>query len=206
VAAIWNEFPSTGNHVYLECFLCAICALLEPSQPEDQRLLTRSVRWVTGVIVFFAGIQKLVHGYYTNALMPAFLVQEPRFGRIFELLLPVSEAQRIHSYNGLDGAGPYLVSAPLFLIASNLVWTFEIALVIALFIPRARHVGVLAGIVFVVLIESGAREILFGLLFVNLLLMFLSTAANRRLIPVVVVTCVILILVRLGVLPAMEIH
>lgn len=206
VVAIWNAFPMTGNHLYLECFLCAISALLDPSQNEEQRLLTRSVRWVTCVILFFAGIQKLVHGYYTNGLMPAFLLQEPRFERIFALLLPASEAQRIRTYNGLDGAGPYLVSAPLWLLASNLVWTFEIGLAVALSVAWTRRAAVFVGIVFVALIETGAREILFGLLFVNLLLMFLSTDANRRFVPIAAITCVILILILLGWLPAVEFH
>ena len=206
VVAVWDAFPTTGNHVYLECFLCGLCALLDPSKKEEQRLLTRSLRWVTCVIMLFAGIQKLVHGYYTNGLMPAFLLQERRFERVFELLLPASEAQRIHSYDGLDGAGPYLVSTPLWLLASNLVWMLEIALALALFAPRSRPAAVGVGIVFVTLIETGAREILFGLLFVNLLLMFLNSAANRRFLPITVVTCVVIILMRLGWLPPVELH
>jgi len=138
--------------------------------------------------------------------MPAFLLQEPRFERIFSLLLPASEAQRIRSYNGLDGAGPYLVSAPLWLLASNLVWILEIGLAAALFVARTRCAALFVGIVFVALIEIGAREILFGLLFVNLLLMFLSTDANRRFVPIVAITCAIAILVQLGWLPAVEMH
>jgi hypothetical protein len=204
--AVWDAFPSTGNHVYLECFLCGLCALLDPAQKEEQRLLMQSLRWITCVIMFFAGIQKLIHGYYTSGLMPAFLLQEPRFERIFGLLLPASEAQRIHAYSGLDGAGPYFVSAPLWLLASNLVWILELGLAIALFAARTRRAAVFVGIAFVALIETGAREVLFGLLYVNLLLMFLRSDTNRRFIPIAAVTCLILILVRLGWLPAMEIH
>jgi hypothetical protein len=103
--AAWAAFPATGNHVYLECFLCSICALLDPVRTAEQRLLTRSVRWIGCVIMFFAGIQKLVHGYYTNGLMLSYVFQEPRFGRILELLLPATEAQRLRSYSGLDGSG-----------------------------------------------------------------------------------------------------
>lgn len=206
IVVIWEAFPTTGNHVYLECFLCWICALLDPSRKEEQRLMVRSLRWITCVILFFAGIQKLVHGYYTNGLMPAFLLQEPRFERIFALLLPASEAQRILSYSGLDGTGPYLVSTPLWLLASNLTWMLEIALAVALFVPQTRAVAVWVAMIFVALIETGAREILFGLLFVNLLLMFLNSAANRRVIPITVVICAAMILMRLGWLPTVELH
>src|SRR5262249_48993350 len=139
-------------------------------------------------------------------LMPAFLLNEPRFERIFGVLLPASDAQRIHTYTGLDGAGPYLVSTPLWLLASNLVWILEVALAVALSVARTRPAAVCAGIVFVTLIESGAREILFGLLFVNLLLMFLRTAANRLFVPIAALTCVTVILVHLGWLPAVEMH
>jgi hypothetical protein len=203
---IWMAFPATGNHVYLECFLCAICALLDPSQNEEERLLTQAVRWVSCVILFFAGLQKLIHGYYTNGLMPAYLLKEPRFEPIFGPLVPASELQRILSYKGIDGAGPYLVSAPLLLLASNLAWIFEIALAVVLFAPRTRRAAVFAGIAFVVLIETGAREITFGLLFVSLLLTFLPTDANRRFVPVAAIVCIFLILVQLGWLPAVEIH
>jgi len=203
--AVWNAFPATGNHVYLECFLCLICALLDPVRSAEQQLLTRSVRWIGCVIMFFAGVQKLVHGYYTNGLMPSYLFQEPRFGRIFGWLLPASEAQRLHSYNGLDGSGPYLVSAPALLLASNAVWIFEIALAVALFVASTRRAAVFAGIVFVVLVESGAREIMFGVLFVSVLLMFLSTDANRFFVPIAAVVCVIVLLTQLGWLPV-ELH
>src|SRR6185369_9902919 len=80
---VWLAFPATGNHVYLESFLCAVCALIDPSQKEERRLLTGAVRWVGCVILFYAGIQKLVHGYYANGLLPAFLLMEPRFEWIF---------------------------------------------------------------------------------------------------------------------------
>jgi hypothetical protein len=204
--AVWDEFPATGNHVYLACFLCALCAFLDPAQKEERRLLTLSLRWVTCVILFFAGIQKLVHGYYTTGLMPAFLLQEHRFDQIFALLLPASEAQRLRAYTGLDGSGPYLVSAPLWLLASNLVWSFEIGLALALFAAWSRRVAVFAGIAFVAVIESGAREIVFGLLFVNLLLVFLSSDANRRFVPLAVIICVVVIVFQFGWLPAVELH
>lgn len=204
-AAVWEAFPIAGNHRYLMVFLCALFALLDVSQRDEQVLLLRSLRWVTCVIVFFAGIQKLVHGYYTNGLMLAYLLVEPRFEQVFGMLLPVGEAQRLHSYNGLDGAGPYFVAAPMLLVASNLVWVFEIVLAAGLAVRRLRPLLVGAGVAFVVLIEAGARELVFGLLFVNLLLIFLRSDINRRLIPIAAVTCVLVILAHLGVLPV-ELH
>lgn len=38
------------------------------------------------------------------------------------------------------------------------------------------------------------------------MLMFLTTDANRRFVPIAAITCVVLILMRLGWLPAMEIY
>ncbi len=202
----WNSFPLTPNHGYLEIFLCGLCALLDPTEQEEQRLLIRGIRWVTCVIMFFAGIQKLVHGYYTSGLMPAFLLMEPRFRAIFGLFLPRDELQRILSYSGMDGSGPYLVAPPLFLLVSNLVWILEITMAVALLVPRLRTLTVFAGIAFVLAIEVAAREVFFGMLFVSLSLMFLTTDANRRFVPIVAVACVVIILVRIGILPAMELH
>jgi hypothetical protein len=201
-----TAFPATGNHVYLESFLCAICALLDSSRSEERVLLTRAVRWVTCVIFFYAGLQKLTHGYYTNALMPAYLLKEPRFEWIFGALVPASEVERIRSYTAIAGAGPYLVSSLALLVVSNLAWVLEIALALALFVASTRRAAVFAGIAFVVFIELGAREITFGLQFVNALLMFMAGDSNRRFIPVAALICIVLVLMRLGWLPAVEIY
>lgn len=204
--AVWINFPTTGNHVYLGCFLCSLCAFLDPRQEEERRLLVRSLRWIGCVILFYAGVQKLIHGYYTNGLMPAFLLHEHRFEQVFGLLLPASEAQRIGAYDGLDGSGPYLVATPLWILASNLVWIFEIGLAVALFAERTRTIAIVLGIAFIAVIESGAREFVFGLIFVNLLLIHLRSDANRRYVPLAVLACLILLLIGTGWLPATEIH
>jgi hypothetical protein len=85
-------------------------------------------------------------------------------------------------------------------------WILEIVLASALFVAWSRRAAVFAGIVFVVLVETGAREILFGLLFVSILLMFLSTDGNRRFVPIAAVVCVVVLMTHLGWLPAVELH
>src|SRR5512147_575322 len=59
-----RDFPQAGNHAYLELVFCLLLATLDPRIEAERRLLLRSVRWLAGSVLFWSGIQKLVHGYY----------------------------------------------------------------------------------------------------------------------------------------------
>ena len=54
-----------------------------------------------------------------------------------------------------------------------------------------------------VAIQAGARELFFGLLFTNAMLLFVRSDLNRRLVPLFAAVLVGLALVRFGVLPEM---
>jgi hypothetical protein len=204
---VWREFPAAGNHAYLELMLCALAAFLDPRRADEQPLYLRSVRWLVCVILFFGGLQKAVHGYYSHGQFLLYsLGATPRFATVFRFLIPQGEFARLAAYKGQVGDGPYLVDSLGFTIFSNAVYLVEIALVPLLLFARTRKLGVLGAVAFLAAIELGARELFFGLLYVNALLLFWPGNLNRRLAGVFAVVLAALMLVRLGVLPAMVFH
>ena len=100
------------------------------------------------------------------------------------LQLSAEEFSRLrHIHPERIGAGPFSVSSPLFLAVSNSVFVIEMLALPLLLIRRTRTLTALGLVFFVGAIQAGARELLFGLLMVNLLRVFPPRALNRRLLP-----------------------
>lgn len=198
---VWQEFPSAGNHAYLELVLCLLSALLDPDDETDRIVYVRAVRWLIIVIFFYAGLQKLLHGYYFRGIYLAFSVWIESFRPVVGLLVPSDELQRLVGLGRVPGAGPFLVSSPLLIAASNGVYLAEMGAAVLLLIPRTRALGVLVGLGIVFVIEAAAREAFFGLLFVNGIFLFPRGAVNRWLVPPVAALLFAMLLVRVGWLP-----
>ncbi len=182
---VWR-FPYTANHLYLE-LVCVLLLALVPrdSEGEGEAHALAALRWTTALVLFHTGLQKLFYGaYFQGEFLALMAGTEERFGRVFRWLLPEAELTRL---SGLDrkatGAGPYRVDAPLFALASNLVWMAELTLPALLVARRTRVLGALASIGLMVGIQVAALELGFAMLFVNLLLLFLPGPWNARLFP-----------------------
>jgi len=198
---IWNDFPGVGNHSYLELLLCLVCAFLDIRQRQERMLFLRTVRWMTCVVFFFAGIQKVVHGYYFRGEILAYSISIDAFKPFLHALFPADDYLRLSQYQGKAGDGPYLVSSWLVVLLSNGTYLFEMGLVPLLVWRRTRALAVVSGLVFLLSIESAAREIFFGLIYVNMLLVFFERDVNRRVLPVYAAVLACMLLVRLKVLP-----
>lgn len=194
-------FPATGNHEYLELLFCLLCAGLDLRRPQERRLFVDAARWLVCVILFWAGVQKLLHGFYFDGAYLAYSLARESYRDVFTLLLSADELARLASYSGDVGAGPYRVGSPMFLLASNLTYAAEIALVPALLWRRTRRFAVLATAILLVAIQSAAREVFFCLVLGNAFLLFLDTDRNRSLIAPLAIALACLILVRAGFLP-----
>lgn len=198
---IWQEFPAAGNHAYLELVFCLLCAVLDPHRSGEQILFVRAVRWLVAVVFFYGGLQKLVHGYWAHGEYLAFSLTSPSFAAVLGPLLPPDELARLLAFTGAVGDGPYRVASPLFVAVSQATVLAELALAPALLWRRTRTAAVAAALVLLCAIEAGAREVFFGLVFANAILLFLRGTLHRRLVPVFAIVCTLLLLVRLGVLP-----
>lgn len=196
-----HDFPQAGNHAYLELILCALLAALDPRVEEERRLLLRSVGWMACVILFWSGVQKLAHGYYFRGEQLSYSVWIESFRPILALLVPAEDLTRLASYTREVGDGPYRVASPLFALVSNAVYVAEIALAGTLLVQRLRPYAVAATLAFLTLVEIAAREVFFGLLFANALLLFWPDGLHRRLVGVFAGVLLCLLLMRAGILP-----
>jgi hypothetical protein len=190
-------FPGGGNHEYLELLLCLLCAALDSGDDKERLLMIDAVRWMTCVILFWSGVQKMVHGFYFEGEYLAYSVSRDTYASVFSWLLPADELARLAAYDGSAGTGPYVTQSRPFLLVSNLTCVLEITLA-PLFLLRvtprscARCGSLLA------VIESAARELFFFFVLLNMLLLFVESDLNRRLIGPIAVILGCMLLVRMG--------
>jgi len=183
------SLPFTPNHWFLEFICLAFLALLDENDQQEGELLLQALRWFIITFFFYSGLQKVFYGYYFNGqflgYMMVFDFIEDRFASFLRFFMPASEFERLVAI-GPDlnnGDGPFSVDSTLFCIVSNGVYVFEMLAPILLLIPRARSLAAILSIVFIITIEAGARELVFGALMINLLLIFLNGAWIKRLFP-----------------------
>jgi hypothetical protein len=198
---VWNEFPAAGNHAYLEVMLLTLAAFLDPRRDADRVLYVAAARWLAVVILFYSGIQKLAHGYYFHAEYFAFSLWIDSFRTAFRWVLPEGEYARLTAFTGQPGDGPYVVRSPLVVAIANLTWIAEIVLAPALLWRRTRPFAIAAAVALIAAIEVAAREVFFGLLYVNLILLYLEHPWHPRLVAPVAAVLASLVLVRVGWLP-----
>jgi uncharacterized membrane protein YphA (DoxX/SURF4 family) len=172
--------PHTPNHFFLEVYAVAMLACASGA-PGDDALVLSGVRWLTALVLLLTGCQKLAFGRYVHADFLAFMVgRGDRFADLFAWVLPPTEVARLQAYDPFrGGAGPYRVTSVPFVLLSNVVWVAELALPIGLLLGRTRRITAVVALAFVALIQLGARELGFALLFTNLLVLFAPLALAR---------------------------
>ena len=196
--------PGASNHLFVECVLIALAALLDGRDATEREIFARACKWLALIVLFYSGLQKLLYGTYFRGQFLAFTTaQVDTFTTFFAHLLPDGELARLRSHSPLDpAAGPYRVDAPLFLLVSNASYVLEMLCPVLLLVRRTRAIGVLATLALVLGIELAAREVFFGMLFVQTVLLFRTDDLNRKLLPVAGALYAYFLAMRLGVLPA----
>ncbi len=196
------SFPFADNHFVLEVLVVGVLAVVGPNG-EGEGLALQGVLWVTAVVFFQTGLQKVLHGQYFRGEFLAFMVgRGGRFGEVFSWILPQAEVARLAAYDALrSGAGPYRVDSTAFVVVSNVVYLAEIGLAPLMLLRRTRVVAAVGALALVLLIQLGAREVGFALLFGNLLLLFLPNTLGRRLLPAFSVFVIWVVLAAAGILP-----
>jgi hypothetical protein len=206
LGVIAAEFPATGNHAYLELYVLLLLSVLRLDEPEERRLLMRALRWLVCLVLFSSGLQKVVHGYYFRGQYLTYSMWIETFRPVLALLVPPGEYARLTSFPSEVGSGPYLVESPLLLLVSNAVWVAELVLPLLLLSPATRVVGVAGTLALLAGIEVAAREVFFGLVFTNGVLLFLPRPLGRWYVPAVAAILAWLLLSALGVVPHVEFH
>jgi hypothetical protein len=198
---LWSEFPSSGNHAYLELYVCLLAVLLRRDDPDEARLELRALRWLAVIVLFASGLQKVAHGYWVNGEYLAFSLGSETYRALLGWTLPADELARIARLRGEVGDGPYRVASVPLLLLANGTWIAELGLAPALVWRRTRPLAVVGALLLLAGIEVVAREVFFGLVFASLILLFAWGDRQSTARWLVAVSLVLLALARLGVLP-----
>ena len=197
------SFPTTSNHFFIEFLCLGLIVLCDPDVGDERALLLSAARWLTVIVLFYSGVQKVLHGtYFDGQFLGLSVGHKPSLDWLFSWILPADELERLRHLHPLaPGKGPFAIRSPLALLISNGTYLFEITAPALLLWRRTRPYAAVATLVVIACIEVGARELLFGILFVNLLLLFFARPVNRALLPVSLAVLAVLAAARIGLLP-----
>ena len=195
------HFPHTGNHRYLEMVVAFLLAFLDDEDELERQLALRSLRWIVVTVLFYSGLQKLVHGYWFRGQFLAYSAWREHFRAALETVLPGAELERLSSYTAAVGDGPYLVSTPTLAVISNAVWILEIALAVLLIPRTTRKFAWIAACTFVLATEIVARELMFGVEFIAALSLFAWRDVTRWMVVPAAIVLAVLVCMRLGLVP-----
>jgi uncharacterized membrane protein YphA (DoxX/SURF4 family) len=209
IVRVLDQFPFSANHHYLELGVLALGTLFDDRKKDEAQLLLQSCRWLVATVLFWAGLQKILHGYYFGGEFFGYAIsQEPRFAQILGPLLPADELIRLQSYGRPAplGAGPYRSTSWALLLVSNATYLMEILIAIGLFVRRIRPLALCGAMALVIAIEVAAREVLFGALYLGLISLFSRRALNKQLFPMFVAIYAYLLAAGLGFVPTWGAH
>ena len=199
-------FPMAGNHMYLEVGFFGLLALLEDDDGPEQVLLLRSLRFMTVIVLFYSGLQKLLHGYWFRGQFLAWALWSDSFQTALEPLFEPHAFAQLSTSSWSAGDGPFLATSLSLVVLSNAIWIAELTLA-ALLIPRAtRTVAWIATCGLILAMEVVTRELMFGVEFAAAVLLFARGNALRRSVLPFAVLLGAALLVRLGVLPEVGFH
>jgi len=196
------DFPAVANHSYLELLLLFLYLWIDSSKTEEKELFLQTCRWLTVIIFFYSGVQKLWYGEYVDGRFLTYLAaMADRTRTGFEFFIPPEEFSRLATYAVQAGSGPFLIDSTLFRLLSNSAWISEFVLGLLLLCRRIWHPAVVFGIFTVFIIEFIAREFTFGILMISLLFLFCRRDVIRPLLPVYIVFLAYFVAARLGWVP-----
>jgi hypothetical protein len=198
-------FPTHANHQILMLICFGILAALDGPSEEEPVLAVQTLRWIVPIGLFWAGLQKLLYGYYFGGELLAYSIAETdRFASLFQWILSEQDFTLLRSDALWADGGPFRVDSPALLFVSNASYLGEITIGLLLLWRPTRIAAALAGIGLIVAIEAGAREMFFGSLMLNLLLLFLPANWNARALPGFMLLYTVLLATALGWLPHWE--
>lgn len=171
LAAIVWLFPAVSNHFFLVFSCLLLLSVLDLERRDEALLGLQACRWLALIVFFYSGLQKVLYGtYFKGQLLAWTIAHDSRFQAAFGVVLPQDEMLRLQSL--ANTAGPFLSEWWPLLAASNFTYLFELIAPFLLLHPRSRSAALAATTVFLLLIETAAREYFFGCVFVNLLFLF----------------------------------
>ncbi len=160
-------FPRTATHAWLGVVVSLLFLLVG----DDDDAMKRAALALPCTVIFWSGVQKVVHGYWFHGELLAWMMVSR--GDVTFTLLPLlddtARATLAPLKREVEGSGPFRLGGAWTALA-NAVWVSELAAPAAALVPwlRARLWAVL--LAFVWALQLVAHEWQFALLLTNLLL------------------------------------
>lgn len=175
---LYLVFPKISNHFLIEFLAIILITLSYRTSKDNDVILCQMLRWLLFVTLFYSGVQKLVGGTYFNGSFFIFNATiNPCFFWFFSKLVSAD------TINMIQSPGPYLVDSPLIVALSNGVYIAEIIAALLLLHRKYYKIAIALTFSLIIGIEIVARELLFGCLFLNLLLLYIPGNWNKRCLP-----------------------
>ncbi len=199
---LWS-FPHVANHSFLMFFALLGLALFWRDSGEEQGLVLAGLRWLAVIVLFWSGVQKVLHGQFFEGEFLAHRISlDPHYSVVFGWVM----ADEVARLLALPGSGPFAFQNPFALVLSNLTYLAEIGLGSTLLLShRLRPVAWAGAALLVMAIEVGAREFYFGVAMLQLLVLFAPREHHRLWAPVFAAAPILLLLASLGIVPGLGI-
>ncbi len=196
---IFWAFPHVANHSFLMLFCLLGLTLFATDSVEDQALLLAGLRWLAVIVLFWSGVQKLLHGqFFEGEFLAQRIAIDPRYASFFSLVMP----EEVARLRGLPPTGPFVLQSGIGLVISNLTYLTEIALGLILLLGRSlRPLAWAAAALLIVGIQLGAREFYFGVAMLQILVLFAPGPQHERAAPIFAAAPVLLLLASFGLIP-----
>jgi hypothetical protein len=175
-------FPEVPNHGYLFCLALLIAASFDTKSPIERSVMTESFRFLAAIVWFWSGVQKSWSGTWTHGQLLAYEIgHSQRFKYMLGWLTNRAERRALHT------DGPFLGNTSLTLLGQS-IWILEVAIGIGLLVlpHRFRKHCIGAAIALLIGIEIIARESVFGILMIALLVPSLDIRLRARYLLVLV--------------------
>ena len=188
------------NHYFLELLLFFWLVFFDLRKPAERVLWLNTVRWSLVIVFFYTGFRKLLFGtYFQGTYLNYVLAKGGRFS-LLHWFMDDEESARVTGIWDHLATESFNSQALFFILASNLVWIGEMALAVMLVFKRFRKVALIGVLFWLVMIETGAGELFFGLIFSAALFLFLDRSYLLRFYPAYLVIYVLVLMDRYRIL------
>ena len=184
-------FPSTANHTFIEVVCLIAFVFLDLRKSGERAVLRQTLGWFFVIVLVYTGVQKVLYNtYFDGQMLGVLIAEEDRFAWFFQWILSSDEFNRLRALGPIPTEwgqalpeGAYRIDSIPVVMLSNATYVLEMLLPILLLVPRMRSLAITGIVLLILAIEIGAREITFGALAMNLVLLFAKRDWNRRLLP-----------------------
>lgn len=206
-AKIALVFPGAANHMHLGFLALAFIAFAGLEDEAERTLALQACAALAIIVLFWSAIQKILHGLYFHGEYFAFtLTHSSRFG-LLRAVLPADELAQLAALGEpRPGLGPFRLQSWVGLAISNGVYVAEFVAAGLLLYAPTRTVGFIFSVLIFSTIAGTTRELLFGSMMVNFLLLFAPLNLSAWGLGASSLLYVAMIATRLGGLPDWTFH